>query len=467
MNPAASHASQKSRSAIYRALHPDAASMVLKQSNVWASGMLWTVVSAALAVFVWSCISELDEVIHVVGKLEPRGSAQEIQSPVPGVVSKICVSEGQSVRSGDLLIQLDPKVSMGKVRALEEQLASMKSEQLFYDQISGRATHDPPVPPPIEMADLAKNLASLKAEDSLLRAILNSSEEGTNLSLDQKNLFSEEIKNRLENLSRLNEQLDQARMLETSSKKIFESYSTLAASGAGSKVDLLQREMAWIEAVARIKNLESQQQLLGSQFRKEVLTRLGENTKRIAEIQANLTRAGINNTQRIIELTSRLEEAREDLSYHEIKAPSDGVVFQVVAGKAGHVVGGREVVVRIVPTDELIANVDVTNRDIGFVSTGLPCEVEVDTFPKREFGFLEGAVYFVSSDALPPTTVKRTYSFPAKISLQRQSLAVRGKQVALQSGMSVNANIKVRKRKVINLFLDRLVGPLDRMKEIR
>jgi hemolysin D len=65
----------------------------------------------------------------------------------------------------------------------------------------------------------------------------------------------------------------------------------------------------------------------------------------------------------------------------------------------------------------LIAKVDITNSDIGFVRDGLPCEVEVDTFPKREFGFVEGEIYYVGSNVLPPEEGREFYSFPAKISL--------------------------------------------------
>ena len=142
-------------------------------------------------------------------------------------------------------------------------------------------------------------------------------------------------------------------------------------------------------------------------------------------------------------------------------------MFQIVSSKPGTVVAAKDIILKIVPSEELIVKVDITNSDIGFVSAGLPCEIEVDTFPKREFGFIEGEVYFVGSDALPPTDVKKFYSFPAKISLQKQHLTIRGKQVVLQSGMSVSANIKVRKRHVINLFLDNILGPLDKMKEVR
>jgi HlyD family secretion protein len=447
---------------------PDEHTMVLRPTYLWSRAMLWTIVLVTVGVVIWSCVAELDEVVHATGKLQPRGSILDVQSSVPGVIAEMFVKEGQSVRSGETLARLDTKVAQSRVRSLQEQLASMKSEQSFYEQLFKRS--GAPVAPgslPPDVVDLAKNHASLLAEDRLLRAILDSNSDTFSLSEDQKNLLSEEQKNRIENYERITSQLEQGRLLEANTKKIYEAYSSLLASGAGARIDFLQREAAWIESVARVKNLESQQQNIATQFRKDALTRLGENTKRLAEIEANLTKTGLANSQHISEVTARMDAAQEELGQHEIKSIADGVVFQIVASKPGHVVGAKDIVVKIVPTDELIAQVDITNRDIGFINSGLACEVEIDTFPKREFGFLEGTVYFVGSDALPPTDVKRYYSFPAKIEFQRHELVIRGKSVPLQSGMSVNANIKVRKRRVINLFLDNILRPIDKMKEVR
>jgi HlyD family secretion protein len=442
--------------------------MVLQPTYFWSRTMLWTIAVVTVAVVVWSCLAELDEVVHAVGKLQPRGSILDVQSPVPGVVSEILVKEGHKVHAGQVIVRLDTKVTLSRVRSLQEQLASMRAEQAFYEQLFKRNTVAvTPGSLPAELVDLAKNHASLLAEDKLLRAILDSTAESITLSADQKKLLSEEQKNRVETYERINSQLEQARLLEQNTKKIYDAYSQLLASGAGAKVDFLQRESAWIESVSRVKQLESQQQNIATQFSKEVLLRMGENTKRLAEIEANLTRAALANSQRIPEISSRLDAAEEELQQHEIKSTSDGVVFQVVAHKPGHVCTAKDIVVRIVPSEELIAQVDITNRDIGFISEGLACEIEVDTFPKREFGFLEGKVYFVGSDVLPPSENRRFYSFPAKVEFQRQELVIRGKAVPLQSGMSVNANIKVRKRRVINIFLDNKMRDFSKMREVR
>lgn len=456
------------RASLREALRPDANSMVFRQTHVWSRAIIWTIVAVFIAAVLWACLAPMDEVVHAKGKLEPRGSVREVQSPVSGVVSEVLVKEGQSVVAGESLIRLDPKVAAAEVRSLEEQAESMRAERSFYDGLFRRA--DSPSAPdslPPEVADLAKNHASLVAEDKLLRAILDSSSEGSSLDPDQTALFAAELRDYEENLQRVKEQLKQAREVEAKTGNILARYKRLAADKVASELEMMSREVEHIQSVARVKDLESQEENMLTAFRKEVRTRLGENSKRIAEVEANLTRSRLANAQRLAETESRLAAARESLKYHGIVSPSDGVVFKIVSSKPGAVVGAKDVVLKIVPSGELIAEVDITNRDIGFISPGMPCEVEVDTFPKREFGFIAGQVMLVGSDVLPPTEVKPFYSFPAKISLDRQFLTVRNKDIPLQSGMSVSVNIKVRKRLVVNLFLDNLMGPVEKMREVR
>jgi len=456
------------RASLGQALRPDANSMVFRQTHVWSRAIIWTIIGVFVAVVVWACLAPMDEVVHAKGKLEPRGSVRDVQSPVSGVVSEVLVKEGQSVSAGEPLLRLDPKVAAAEVRALEEQAESMRAEQSFYDSLFRRAgSPSAPETLPPEVADLAKNHASLVAEDKLLRAILDSSADSSSLDPDQSALFAAELRDYEENLRRVQQQLKQAREVESKNADILARFRKLSESGGSSELEVMAREVQYIQSVARVKDLQAQEENLLTVFRKEVRTRLGENTKRIAEVEANLTRSRLGNAQRLSETEGRLAAARESLAYHEIVSPSDGVVFEIVSSKPGAVVGAKDVVLKIVPSGELVAEVDITNRDIGFISVGMPCEVEVDTFPKREFGFIEGEVYLVGSDVLPPTDVKPFYSFPAKISLARQALGVRNKEIPLQSGMAVSVNIKVRKRLVVNLFLDNLLGPVEKMREVR
>lgn len=495
--------------ALRHVLRPDSDTMVLRQTHFWSRSILWTIIGTFVAAVLWACLAPIDEVVHATGKLEPRGSVRDVQSPLGGVVEESMVREGDSVKEGQTLVRLDSKVAAAEVKSLEERLASMQMERKFYESLFSEsvASESAPESVPREIADLAKNRTGLQAQNKLLRrlrdetgklhaAILASdlapSQAGAadpvasqlsamkglvegefareltlEADLDNLKYFANELTSLSEQYLRSREQLEELRKIEQNKKLAFEAFTKLNLNGNLSRVDYLARQSEWLNATAQVKNLEAQTQNIPTVFKTETNNRIQENGKRIAEIDANLTKVRLENMQRISQAESQLAAARETLTRHEIKSLSDGVVFEMVATKPGTVVAAKDPVLRIVPSGELIAKVDITNRDIGFIRVDLPCEVEVDTFPKREFGYIVGEVYYVGSDVLPPNEVKKFYSFPAKVSLSKQSLVVRNKEIPLQSGMSVGVNIKVRKRHVINIFLDSLLGPIDKMKEVR
>ena len=495
--------------ALRHVLRPDSDTMVLRQTHFWSRSILWTIIGTFVLAVVWACLAPIDEVVHATGKLEPRGSVRDVQSPVGGVVEESMVREGDSVKAGQTLVRLDSSVAAAEVKSLEERLASMQMEREFYDSLfsESAASESAPATVPREIADLAKNRTGLQAQNKLLRRLrdetgklhaailasdLSTAETGSvdpvaaqlsgmkllvegdfareltlEADLDNLKYFANELTSLSEQYLRSRSQLEELRKIEQNKKLAFEAFTKLNQDGNLSRVDYLSRQSELLNSIAQVKNLEAQTQNIPTVFKTETNTRIQENGKRIAEIDANLTKVRLENLQRISQAESQLAAARETLTRHEIKSLSDGIVFEMVATKPGTVVAAKDPVLRIVPSGELIAKVEISNRDIGFIRVGMPCEVEVDTFPKREFGYIIGKVYYVGSDVLPPNEVKKFYSFPAKVSHSKQSLVVRNKEIPLQSGMSVGVNIKIRKRVVMNIFLDNLLGPIDKMKEVR
>jgi HlyD family secretion protein len=202
---------------------------------------------------------------------------------------------------------------------------------------------------------------------------------------------------------------------------------------------------------------------------KEVRDKLSDNGKRIAEIDSQLIKILIENEKRIAELEGQIGRSQVNLKYQSITSPVNGTVFDLKAFP-GYVPPPTqtEALLKIVPDDYLIAEVDVTNADIGFVSKGQKADVRVDSFPFSEFGDVKGTVDSIGSDALPPDQIHREYRFPIKIKLNQQFMRIKGRDIALQSGMSVSANIKVNEnRTVLSIFTDlfwNTKGSLERMR---
>jgi len=123
---------------------------------------------------------------------------------------------------------------------------------------------------------------------------------------------------------------------------------------------------------------------------------------------------------------------------------------------------------QIVPNENFIAEVFITNKDIGFVRKGMKVDVRIDSFPFSQFGDIKGEIIDIGSDALQPDEIYKFYRFPARIKLNQQYLQVQDKHISLQSGMSISANIKVREeRTVLSLFTEMFTNQVDSLKQVR
>lgn len=225
-------------------------------------------------------------------------------------------------------------------------------------------------------------------------------------------------------------------------------------------MQLQQEEQRLQSAVA-----QAQEELLNTVARsqQDPLTRIGENDKRIAEIDSQLNKVIIENDKRINELDSQISQTLVTLDYQELTAPVDGTVFDLRPSSPGFVSNSSEPILSIVPDQGLVAQVFITNSDIGFVrectdpndiETCMDVDVRLDSFPSSEFGNVDGKLVEIGDDALPPDQIYPFYRFPARVQLTRQTIDVNGKPMALQSGMSLNVNIKTRPRRVITYFTD-------------
>ena len=124
---------------------------------------------------------------------------------------------------------------------------------------------------------------------------------------------------------------------------------------------------------------------------------------------------------------------------------------------------------KIVPYDNLEANIEIPSNKIGFIKVGMPVEISIDSFPASDFGILNGEVKSIGSDALPPSQLdnRPEYRFPAIIKLENQQLIFRGnKRLPLQVGMSLTSNIKLRKVSYLQLLLGTFQEKVDSLGEL-
>ena len=168
----------------------------------------------------------------------------------------------------------------------------------------------------------------------------------------------------------------------------------------------------------------------------------------------------------LADLNGRLVESKVTLRYQQLKSPVDGLIFDLKPTSAGFTAQSTQTVMKVVPIASLEAKVEVPSSKIGFVQVPQGCpkdlhfcmnaDISIDSFPSSDFGVLKGKVTRISSDALDPDPQERRteLSFPVTIQLDNQQLKLNsGSILPLQVGMSLTANIKLRKVSYLQLLL--------------
>lgn len=466
--------------------------VILRQSPHWSRAVVWSIMGITTVTLGWAWVAKIEEAIPAQGKLEPQGVVQPVQAPVGGVIQSVYVKEGDTVNAGETLVSLDPKTTQAQLASLRQIRQKLQEENQFYRGQQSNKTVAPSVNIAPDMAQLTSNRAALLAENALYRAQLNGDLTGVTLSAEEQQRLStslDGLQSRLSiaqlevdqlqrQLSQVTDQLSNARQALQVQQDILVRIKPLYTKGAIAQIPYLQQEQEVNNRQTEVNRLVEEEQRLVlaiSQAQEksrntlvtsneELQNKIAQNNNQIATIESQLTKTVLENEKQLQEVSSQIAQLEQTLQYQDLRAPVSGTVFNLKANKPGYVANTTEPILEIVPTDTLVARVFITNRDIGFVKVGMPVDVRIDSFPYSEYGDVKGTVTKIASDALPPDQVHTFYRFPTEIEIDKQSLMIEGSPLNLQSGMSVNANIRTRKRRVIDIVTDLFVRKIDSLK---
>jgi len=230
-------------------------------------------------------------------------------------------------------------------------------------------------------------------------------------------------------------------------QQILSRFEFLSAQGASSELQYLQQR----NKVRELRGRVTKEKLDGARQQSILNQDIEQLNSQLAQLKAQLT------------------EAKVTLKYQSLRSPVDGVVFDLKPTTPGFVAQSSEPVLKIVPFNNLEADVEIPSNKIGFVREGMSVDISIDSFPATDFGVLEGKVTSIGSDALPPDQQKQRqeYRFPATIQLDSQQLKLKnGTTLPLQVGMSLTANIKLRSVTYLQLLLGQFQSKTDSLRQL-
>jgi hemolysin D len=414
----------------------------------------------------WAFLGKVDISATAPGRVVPAGMMKVVQPLDPGTVRAIHVQDGDHVKAGQLLIELDPTVAGADREKLAQDLAQARLDVARLTALKRTAeTGAPPgrlVPPPgADPIEVEQASAALRAQADQRAAKLADLDE----QISEKRAEAGEV---AAQIAKLNASLpmlaEKARLHQRLRDEGYgTSFANLDAQQALSDArhDVTVQAARADETNATRESLERQREEAASTFAAGVLDDLAK-----AEEKEN-------------ELTQEFVKAQSKSGQTELRAPTDGVVEQLAVHTVGGVVTPAQRLLVVVPdNDRLQVEAQLANRDVGFVHPGQLVSVKVETFNFTKYGQIHGKVMEVSRTAVSAAdrrvadtggggpgaadaaeaATQGAATYVARISLDRTSMVVDGVRHALVPDMAVTAEIRTGRRTII----DYLLSPLAR-----
>ncbi len=400
--------------------------------------LTWGIMILVTTAVVWTYFIDLPQYAVAEGFVVPQSQIKVIQHLEGGIVQDIFVVDGDTVKEGDPLVQIDLASAGLNREELQIQLdALILTRARLAAEATGRNLELPE-----EEAERQPELAS--AEINTLesrRSELESSKTVLKQQVEQAKLAIKEFQSQQKTVQG---DLDIA-------KKNLAISAALLVDQLVSKVDhneklqTVQQFQGQLDSVniaipkARLALEETQERLreLDFKFRREAQAQASENERKVAEIR------------------ERLSQASEQRLRTEITSPIDGIVKNMVINTIGGVVKPGEPMMEIVPTeDSVVIEVHLDPASRGNVDVGQYALVKVTSYDFIRYGGLDGQVTFVAPDSeLDP---EGNPFFLVKVATDKNYLGTKEGDLPISPGMQASADIETGKRSV----MDYLVRPV-------
>lgn len=444
-----------------------------------AGGMVFCMAFGA-----WAWYGTIEEVGKGTGKLVPEGETYKVQPLESGKVSRIAVKEGQEVKAGQVVAELDTDVAQKEIDRLKESLSSYQSEVTQKQSLLAQAKAEAETRTEIAEAEqLAQRSAIALAKEKVTttRQLIAQQKAEIQAYESRKTQLQPISSTSQEYLDQLNEEL-------ATNQERLERLESLADEGAVSKEYVFQAEQE-IQAIeqkitqTKLQEVTSVSETLfeADQSLRDLESRLTENqgtlvtrNKEVEQLEAQLNQkiAEANTTQiqaqqkieqleleiaqtkaKIADTKKQITTAEARLKNYDLKVPVDGVILSLNLDNPGEVVDAGKTVAEIAPDGvPLVLSTVVPDQEAGTIETGMSVHVKLDAYPYQDYGTIPGEVTSISKDTKSDEKVGLVRI--VKVKLERDYVTDDDQKIKLKAGQTASAEIVIRRRRIIEVLLD-------------
>ncbi|WP_425361309.1 HlyD family type I secretion periplasmic adaptor subunit [Candidatus Tisiphia endosymbiont of Ceraclea dissimilis] len=405
----------------------------------------------------WGSLAPLDSAAVAVGVVVANSNKKIIQHQEGGIISNIFVKQGDKVKAGDKLVELeDTKIKSQYESTLSQYRHALATEsrliaerdnqdQIKFPELLIEAMNLPEV---VRIVHTQENLFSSKKEvyksekNALHQRIeqLNKKVEGLQAKKVAYVKSLEVAKDRLKAMHTLHEKgfAQKAALLELESKE-----ANFKSEIAMTETEIAGTKHAIIESEISIINLQNK-------YTEKTLTELKE-----AQVQ-------------VAHLKEQFNALKDSLSRTVIKSPVDGIINVLNYHTIGGVVSPGNPILEISPTNDiLVIEAKVPQKNIDSVHEGLVAKIRFSAFKSRTTPLFTGKVIGISPDTVQDRNQMQQspetfYTARIEIDLNEFNKIAKARKLELHPGMQAEVQIVTGTRTLLRYLLDPITDTMFR-----
>jgi HlyD family secretion protein len=402
-------------------------------------------VSISVLVFgaiAWAHFSRVDEVAAADGKLIPSTEVRPVRALNPGSIVQIKTKVGNNVKKGDVLVEMDASRTQTNVDSLQKDIKKIQEDIAR-----------------LEAENRGEGRSGDPLQDQLIASRQREFETRQAAAISEANRQVGIINEGKAQLARFQGNLVNARTTLKGAQERERSIGSLVAISAVPRLDYLEAQRQVTEAEDRLQSIDREIDAQRERIRQAEDAYQKARSEAVSIAPQRQTDVLTQLSKRREELTNKTGElaaAKEQRKQEIVKSPYEGTIYELKATN-GPVQSGEELLSILPKGEDILLEVNVQNRDIGFIRKGQTVKVKLATFPYQEFGIVEGEVLQVSPNAIVQKDERgqeQGLVFPTRVRLKKRAIEVQGKNIDLTPGMAATAEIVTRQKSILTFLIE-------------
>ncbi|MFT3859240.1 MAG: HlyD family type I secretion periplasmic adaptor subunit [Aquabacterium sp.] len=417
----------------------------------------WAVIGLFTIALGWACFGKVDIVAVAPGRIVVSDGTKLVQPLEASVVKAIHVQDGDKVKAGQVLIELDATVAQADNTRVTTERGGALSEawrtEALLEAFSHKRGKTPRLPDAARQADAGLSKSELALAETQLQA------EWENIQAQQAKMDAD-IEAKTAELDTAREQIRKLLATLPMVQKREEDFNTLANQGFVSQHANQDRTRARIEMERDLDTLRARREAMKVEIKQSEQARAAWRADTLKTLSERHAKADLQSRQ--LQAEGVKTSQRERLT--TLTAPVAGTVQQLAVHTTGGVVTPAQVLLVVVPDQaHVTAEVTLENKDVGFVNLNQEAEIKLETFPFTRYGTVPAKVTTITADAVMQeakaqpkdgeAVVTGGAVFPVTLTLDKNTIDVDGKPIKLAPGMNLTAEIKTGQRRLIEYLL--------------